>query len=66
MHQELLELAGCINNTENKMGADPYEYFVEYEQNISLALEKLRTEVFTKGEFNGSDLNPKTQKKHWS
>ncbi len=42
------------------MSADAYEYFVEYEQNISLALKKLRAEVFKKGEFNGSEFNPKT------
>ena len=42
------------------MGAEPYEYVVDYEDDIQAALEKLRQEVFESGEFNGADQNPST------
>ena len=42
------------------MGAEPYQYFVNYEPDVQAALDKLRTEVFASGEFNGSELSPAT------
>jgi hypothetical protein len=42
------------------MGADPYEYFVPYQANVQLALDRLRAEVFESGEFNGAELGPAT------
>ncbi len=42
------------------MGAEPYQYLVDYEDDIHVALTKLRKQVFESGEFNGADLNPST------
>jgi hypothetical protein len=42
------------------MGADPYAYFVPYQANVQAALNKLRTDVFASGEFNGAEFGPAT------
>ena len=42
------------------MGAEPWDYFVPYEDNIQAALDKLREREFRAGRFRGSDLNPAT------
>ena len=42
------------------MGAEPYEYFVPYQANVQSALDKLRADVFARGEFNGAELGPAT------
>jgi len=42
------------------MGATPYQYVVDYENDVQEALNKLRQKVFESGEFNGADLNPGT------
>ena len=40
------------------MGAEPYEYFVKYEDDVQAALDSLRADVFAKGEFSGAELGP--------
>jgi hypothetical protein len=40
------------------MGAEPYWYFVDYEEDIQSALDKLRMQVFESGAYNGSEFNP--------
>ena len=42
------------------MGAEPWEYFVPYEEDIQAALEKLRRREFDAGRFHLSELNPET------
>jgi len=42
------------------MGAEPYQYVVDYEEDIQAALDKLRKQVFESGEFDGAELNPST------
>ena len=42
------------------MGAEPYWYFVDYEEDIQSALDKLRQQVFEGGAFNGAEFNPST------
>ena len=42
------------------MGGEPYQYVVEYEDDVQSALEKLRRDVFRKGEFHGAERNPAT------
>jgi hypothetical protein len=42
------------------MGAEPWDYFVPYEENVQTALEKLRQREFRAGRFRGSELNPPT------
>ncbi len=42
------------------MGGEPYQYLVNYEDDLQAALEKLREQVFRSGDFNGSQLNPST------
>jgi hypothetical protein len=42
------------------MGAEPYWYFVDYDVDVQSALDKLRTQVFESGEFNGAEFNPST------
>ncbi|MCG8569742.1 MAG: hypothetical protein MJB14_06355 [Spirochaetes bacterium] len=41
------------------MGAEPYHYLVDYEDNLQSSLDKLRQQVFDSGEFFGVELNPK-------
>jgi hypothetical protein len=45
---------------EHAMGAEPYRYTVGFEADIQAALEKLRAEVFAKGEYRGAEFNPAT------
>jgi hypothetical protein len=40
------------------MGAEPYSYFVPYEASVQSALEKLRADVFKRGEYSTVDLDP--------
>lgn len=40
------------------MGAEPYDYFVAYEEDVQSALVKLRAEVFSRGEFRGAEDSP--------
>ncbi len=40
------------------MGAEPYDYFVAYEEDVQAALEKLRAEVFASGEYRGAEYGP--------
>ena len=42
------------------MGADPYEYFVGYDEDVQSALDKLRADVFQSGDFHGSDFGAQT------
>lgn len=42
------------------MGADTWIYYVPYEEDINNVLKKLKETVFEKGEFTGSEYNPKT------
>jgi hypothetical protein len=42
----------------DSMGAEPYSYFVPYQTNLQSALDQLRAEVFTNGDFNGAELGP--------
>ena len=42
------------------MGAEPYQYFVDYEEDVQSALDKLRQQVFESGAFNGAEFNPST------
>jgi hypothetical protein len=49
-----------VNGMEMDMGAEPYWYFVDYEEDVQSALDKLRQQVFESGAFNGAELNPRT------
>jgi hypothetical protein len=40
------------------MGAEPWGYFVPYEDDIQAALEKLRGREFRAGRFHGSESRP--------
>ena len=40
------------------MGAEPYDYFVTYEEDVHAALEKLRAGVFSRGEYRGAEFGP--------
>jgi hypothetical protein len=42
------------------MGAEPWDYFVAYEDDIQAALDKLREREFRAGRYRGSELNPST------
>jgi hypothetical protein len=43
-----------------RMGAEPWDYFVPYEPNIEAALQKLREREFRAGRYRGSEENPAT------
>jgi hypothetical protein len=49
-----------MNAKERDMGAEPYWYFVDYEEDVQAALDKLRVQVFESGEYNGAEFNPST------
>jgi hypothetical protein len=49
-----------LQNRGETMGAEPYEYFVPYQANVQTALEQLRADVFSRGEFSGAELGPAT------
>lgn len=40
------------------MGAEPYDYFVTYEEDVQSALEKLRANVFSSGDYRGAEYGP--------
>ena len=42
------------------MGAEPYEYFVKYEDDVQAALDSLRADVFARGAFSGAEFGPAT------
>ena len=42
------------------MGAEPWQYFVPYEQDTQAALEKLKEREFRAGRFRYSEENPTT------
>jgi hypothetical protein len=42
------------------MGAEPWDYFVPYEEDIRGALEKLRQREFRAGRYRGSEEHPAT------
>jgi hypothetical protein len=42
------------------MGAEPWDYFVPYENDIQAALDKLREREFRAGRYRGSEDHPST------
>jgi hypothetical protein len=42
------------------MGAEAWDYFVPYEEDLQKALEKLRLREFRAGRFRGADQHPAT------
>jgi hypothetical protein len=42
------------------MGGHPYRYVVDYEQDLQAALDRLRADVFRRGEYYGADQGPKS------
>jgi hypothetical protein len=42
------------------MGGHPYQYLVEYDDDLQAALDRLRTEVFRSGRYYGAKRNPKS------
>lgn len=42
------------------MGAEPWEYWVPYQESIQRALDALRDQVFRSGRYRGSELKPAT------
>lgn len=42
------------------MGAEPWDYFVPYEEDIQNALEKLRVREFRAGRYRGAENHPAT------
>ena len=42
------------------MGGHPYRYVVDYEQDLQAALDRLRADVFRRGEYSGADQKPKS------
>jgi hypothetical protein len=42
------------------MGAEPWDYFVPYENDIQAALDRLREREFRAGRFRGSEEEPAT------
>ena len=40
------------------MGAEPWDYFVPYEQDVQAALTKLKEQVFRAGRYRYSEENP--------
>ncbi len=42
------------------MGAEPWDYFVEYENDIQAVLDKLKEREFQAGRFRYSEENPST------
>ena len=47
------------------MGAEPWSYFVPYEEDLEAALEKLKEQVFREGAYHGADLKPATLDELW-
>jgi hypothetical protein len=44
------------------MGGHPYQYVVDYQEDLQEALSQLRADVFRKGEYHGADRGAKTPK----
>ena len=42
------------------MGGHPYQYVVDYDDDLQAALDRLRKEVFRKGDYYGADKRPAT------
>ena len=42
------------------MGGHPYQYVVAYEDDFQAALDRLRRDVFAKGDYHGAHTSPKT------
>jgi hypothetical protein len=42
------------------MGAEPWDYFVPYEEDVQQALEKLRLREFRAGRYRGAEEHPAT------
>jgi hypothetical protein len=42
------------------MGAEPWSYFVPYEDDVQAALDKLREREFQAGRFRGAELGPES------
>ncbi|MBD2593647.1 hypothetical protein H6G74_04795 [Nostoc spongiaeforme FACHB-130] len=42
------------------MGAEPWHYFVPYEENVNFTLQNLRQQEFKAGNYYGSEFNPKS------
>lgn len=42
------------------MGAEPWDYFVPYEDDIQAALDRLREREFRAGRFRGSNTHPRS------
>jgi hypothetical protein len=42
------------------MGAEPWDYFVPYEEDVQKALEKLRLREFRAGRYRGAEDHPAT------
>jgi hypothetical protein len=42
------------------VGAHPYQYVVEYDEDVQAALDRLRVDVFRNGKFFGAERNPRT------
>jgi hypothetical protein len=45
------------------MGAESYQYIVDYKENLQKVLDDLRKDVFDRGEYDGAELNPETLEK---
>ncbi len=42
------------------MGGHPYQYVVDYQEDVQAALDQLRADVFRRGEYYGADRGAKT------
>jgi len=42
------------------MGGHPYQYVVEYDDDLQAALDRLRQDVFARGEYHGAERRAKT------
>lgn len=42
------------------MGGHPYRYVVDYDQDLQAALDRLRADVFRRGDYYGADRKPKS------
>ncbi len=51
---------GGLQLEEGRVGAEPYQYVVPFEDDAQAALEKLRAEVFRTGRYRGANRGPKT------
>ena len=42
------------------MGGDPYQYVAPYQANLQAVLDRLREDVFERGEYRGAEARPRT------